>query len=252
MFNTDLPSRADLPTAAQLARSTRRAALAAAAILALVVLPAEYGIDPTGAGRLVGLTEMGEIKRQLAAEAEADAVLAAAEAAPAAPVAPTVAAAVDPAALAAQVERAVAEALAARDAVAAAAPAPETTLAAAPAPEARAPALEAAPAAAGRSDEIAITLVPGEGAEVKLVMAAGARAAFAWSVEGGVANFDLHGDGGGRKISYEQGRGVPGQEGTLEAAFDGNHGWFWRNRGAEPVTILLRTEGDYAELKRVI
>ena len=37
-----------------------------------VVLPAEYGIDPTGVGGAMGLTEMGEIKTQLAEEAEAD------------------------------------------------------------------------------------------------------------------------------------------------------------------------------------
>ena len=49
------------------------AAGAAGAILVLFWLPAEYGIDPTGVGRLTGLTEMGEIKQQLAAEAEADA-----------------------------------------------------------------------------------------------------------------------------------------------------------------------------------
>src|SRR3546814_17950651 len=41
----------------------------------LVVLPSEYGIDPTGIGRVIGLTEMGAIKMQLAEEAAADAAL---------------------------------------------------------------------------------------------------------------------------------------------------------------------------------
>ena len=36
------------------------------ALLVTMVLPAEYGIDPTGVGRVLGLTEMGEIKQQLA------------------------------------------------------------------------------------------------------------------------------------------------------------------------------------------
>lgn len=107
-------------------------------------------------------------------------------------------------------------------------------------------------ASPGRSDELVITLAPGEGAEVKLVMAAGAVASFSWTVDGGVANYDMHADGGGESITYERGRGVPGQEGTLEAAFEGNHGWFWRNRGEQPVTIILRTEGDYTELKRLV
>ena len=72
-----------------LIRSTLLAAGAAGAILVLFWLPAEYGIDPTGVGGLTGLTEMGEIKQQLAAEAEADALAADAEpvAAPASAVA---------------------------------------------------------------------------------------------------------------------------------------------------------------------
>ena len=72
MFNTEKPSLEELPSSAQLLRSTVVAALAALALLVAVVLPAEYGIDPTGAGRVLGLTEMGEIKRELADEAEAD------------------------------------------------------------------------------------------------------------------------------------------------------------------------------------
>lgn len=63
-----------------LIRSTLIAAGAAGAVLVLFWLPAEYGIDPTGVGGLTGLTEMGAINSQLAAEAEADAQAAAASA----------------------------------------------------------------------------------------------------------------------------------------------------------------------------
>nr|WP_300975709.1 hypothetical protein [Yoonia sp.] len=45
---------------------------------------------------------------------------------------------------------------------------------------------------------------------------------------------------------------MPSNEGTLEAAFDGNHGWFWRNWGSADVTVIVRTRGQYAEMKRVI
>ena len=72
MFNREKPSLEELPSSAQLLRSTVIAAVSAVAILVTVVLPAEYGIDPTGAGRVLGLTEMGEIKTQLAEEAEMD------------------------------------------------------------------------------------------------------------------------------------------------------------------------------------
>ena len=57
----------------RLLRSTLIALAVAGLLLVTVVLPAEYGIDPTGAGRVLGLTRMGEIKTRLAKEAAADA-----------------------------------------------------------------------------------------------------------------------------------------------------------------------------------
>lgn len=63
----------DAPTPRQLLRSTIIALLVAVAILVTVVLPAEYGRDITGIGRVLGLTEMGEIKMVLAEEAAANA-----------------------------------------------------------------------------------------------------------------------------------------------------------------------------------
>ena len=248
-----------------LIRSTLLAAAAAGAILVLFWLPAEYGIDPTGVGGLTGLTEMGEIKQQLAAEAEADAKAAAA------PIAASVAGDAVPALAApapeivARLDRIDAQ-LAAISAVIGATPGrtePEDVAPAAaePAPDAAAaPAsdpVEASvaetavpePAAPEWRDEVSYTLNPGEGIEVKLAMEAGQTARFFWTANGSVVNFDLHGDGSGESISYEQGRAVPEASGDLTAAFTGNHGWFWRNRTEAPVTVTLRTGGDYAEIK---
>ena len=75
MHNAPKPNIEDLPGKASLFRSTIIASVTAVAIAVTVVLPAEYAIDPTGIGRVLGLTEMGEIKQQLEAEAEADRVL---------------------------------------------------------------------------------------------------------------------------------------------------------------------------------
>ncbi len=66
------PTYPEIPSARRLLRSTAVAAVAALLILVTVVLPAEYGIDPTGVGRVLGLTRMGEIKTRLAREAVAD------------------------------------------------------------------------------------------------------------------------------------------------------------------------------------
>ncbi len=70
MYNSDLPNRAELPSSKQLLRSTIIAIIVAAVLLVTIVLPSEYGIDPTRIGRVLGLTQMGEIKMELATEAK--------------------------------------------------------------------------------------------------------------------------------------------------------------------------------------
>ena len=60
------PAVEELPSKRQLNRATLAAAGVAAVLLVTTVLPAEYGVDPTGIGRVLGLTPMGEIKRDAA------------------------------------------------------------------------------------------------------------------------------------------------------------------------------------------
>lgn len=240
MYNSNKPSIDELPTSANLIRSTAVAIAAAAAILVTTVLPSEYGIDPTGVGRILGLTEMGEIKMQLAEEAEADRRMAIkAETTPG--VADTAQVAAQPPA-----GRPVAPKTESDEQLRSI----EQVITNSAAETSVEPALATEPGI--RSDEITITLSPGQGTEVKLVMEAGAKARFEWTANGGVLNYDTHGDGGGQAVSYEKGRGVPADEGVLEAAFDGNHGWFWRNRTEQNVTMTLRTSGAYRELKRML
>ena len=220
-----------------LIRATLGAMAAALAILVLFWLPAEYGVDPTGLGRVMGLTQMGEIKQQLYAEAaDEDAVLAAQAAAERVSADPALLARLD--ALEAQVA-AIAAALGAAP--------PQTSAPEAPTPPSAPSVAPTTPEQAAPTwrDEVSYTLAPTQGIEIKLVMSEGARAAFEWTANGAVLNFDTHGDGGGQSVTYEQGRGVPDQSGELVAAFDGNHGWFWRNRTDTPVTFTLRTRGEY-------
>lgn len=217
MYNTDIPSRAELPSSKQLVRSTVIAAVSAVVLLFTVVLPSEYAVDPTGIGRVLGLTEMGEIKTRLAQEAAEDeaATLASHSAAPA----PS-------------------------------APAAAPQAAAADSAPSSAPSTSGTGSAVWR-DEMTFTLTPGQGTEIKLKMKEGEKALFSWSVQGGVVNYDTHGDALGRSISYEKGRAVAADEGELVAAFTGNHGWFWRNRGEADVTVVLKTGGAYSDIQRV-
>jgi hypothetical protein len=208
---TSAPDAAAGPSARTLLRSTLIALSVATFILVTIVLPAEYGVDPTGIGRALGLTRMGEIKMALARE------VAGAEAA----------------------ERA--------------ARASGATTAAEPAePPTALPVVSPTVASTTRSDTVSVTLQPGQGAEYKLAMKRDARATFAWSVANGVVNYDVHADAPGiRYHGYEKGQAKGFAEGTLVAAFDGMHGWFWRNRGSTPVTVTLRTAGEYQEIKRI-
>ena len=228
MYNTDLPTRAELPSTKQLLRSTVIALISAIILLVGVVLPAEYAIDPTGLGRVMGLTDMGEIKAQLVQEAIEDEANTAANSttatqasSPQASIAPVAAVAT------VTVSEAASTALAI-------------------------PAEPVAEAVEAWRDTVLITLKPGQGAEVKLVMQQGETAHFNWITQGGPVNFDTHGDAKGNSISYEKGRGVATDEGELVAAFTGNHGWFFRNRNDKDVNVVLKTKGSYEEIKGVL
>ena len=83
MFNSQRPSADDLPTTNQLLRASAFAFVSAGVILVTIVLPAEYAIDPTGVGKALGFSQMGQIKEQLAQEAAADALLTEATVSPA-------------------------------------------------------------------------------------------------------------------------------------------------------------------------
>ena len=238
MFNAEIPSRAELPSTQKLVKSTIAAAAAAAVILVAVVLPAEYAVDPTGVGRALGLTQMGEIKKQLAIEAEVDR----------------------------QKDRQ--QVLATPDrrssipsflagliiSPAAAHPGHDDGDEANQVTSDPAPSISQKPAASGaKTDDIVFALKPGEGVEYKLTMLKGGVVQFSWRVDGGKVNYDLHGSpqGGGKETSYKKGREVARDDGILTAAYDGTHGWFWRNRSPGDVTVTLKVSGAYTEIKKM-
>ena len=222
MYNSDIPSRAELPSAEQLLRSTLIALVTAMVLLFTVVLPSEYGIDPTGVGRMLGLTAMGEIKQQLLEEAEQEAALAIstepAEAVVTPPVSDTHMSA------------------------------PELVMA-----DVSQPSESLAVVQTAWDDTLVIQLKPGEAAEVKLQMMAGARLVFEWIADPGHLNSTWHGNGtAGEKATYRNGRAENFREGELIPSFDGRHGWFWRNRSNDTVTLTLNVRGNYSSIKRVL
>lgn len=198
--NNKLPD--ELPSIAKLMKSTILAIILAAIILVTVVLPAEYGVDPIGVGRLLGLTNMGEIKASLAEEAVAESQNYSHNN-------PIV-----------SIENEYDETL--QEQI-------ESELIVA------------------RSDTFTFTLLPNEGKEIKFTMQKGSTIEYTWATDGAIANYDTHADSKNLEIkyhNYEKGK-LTESNGILTADFDGNHGWFWRNRNSEPLSITLNVTGDY-------
>jgi hypothetical protein len=199
-----------------LLRGTVIAAIVAAVVLTVAVLPAEYGIDPTGAGAAMGLTKL---HTPAAAGSEK-------------PTSPAVAPIVAPTAVTKG----------------------EGSTVSAPG-EQRALTISSKPTVAYRSDEMEITLAAGKGVEVKTHLAKGATLIYTWKTKNAEKlNHDFHGEPVNAKEdefeSFILEDGVSESKGTLIAPFTGVHGWYWKNKSDAPVTVVLRASGFYTDIFR--
>ncbi|NBX02884.1 MAG: transmembrane anchor protein [Alphaproteobacteria bacterium] len=222
MYNANIPDDRELPSTKKLVKSTIIAAAVASALLVTVVMPAEYGIDPTGIGKVTGLKTMGEIKMSLAEEAAREKMTAADVA--------KLASSAQPLSQVAKLQPV------------------SAAEAATPVEQPSAPV-----AAKERSDETKVTLAPDQGTEVKVTLKKGEKVHYEWTSTGKV-NFDNHADSKELNIDYHgygKGVGQASDKGVIEAAFDGHHGWFWRNRTKETVTLTLKTTGAYTDINRM-
>ncbi len=211
MYNAEIPKDIELPSSKKLIKSTAIAAVSAVVVLVTCVMPAEYAIDPTGMGKVLGLTKMGEIKQSLAEESENG---------------------INAAQAVNSVEQISVE---------------TSTQTAADNAQMIMPAIN--------KESISIELKPGQATEVKLTMPQSASVNFDWKAVGDGLNYDTHGDPvnapKGFYHGYGKGKNETTQQGVLKAAFDGKHGWFWRNRTENPVTVTLLVEGQFSEMKKV-
>ena len=211
MYNAEIPKDIELPSSKKLIKSTAIAAVSAVVVLVTCVMPAEYAIDPTGMGKVLGLTKMGEIKQSLAEESENG---------------------INAAQAVNSVEQISVE---------------TSTQMATDNAQMTMPAIN--------KESISIELKPGQATEVKLTMPQNASVNFDWKAVGGGLNYDTHGDPvnapKGFYHGYGKGKNETTQQGVLKAAFDGKHGWFWRNRTENPVTVTLLVEGQFSEMKKV-
>lgn len=183
---TRLPPK-ELPSAGSLIKATGMAAVIAGILLLTMVLPAEYGIDPTGIGTRLGVTSLSV----------------------------------------------------------ASVPTEPVTNSALQSPVWR----QVSPY---RTDTLSIQLQPGEGKEIKAKMKTDERFIFSWTADGGAVNFDMHGEPLNAKadefISYWKGLNQPAAHGAFVAPMDGTHGWYWRNRTENVVTVTVTISGYYEKL----
>lgn len=211
----------NLPSTQRLLKATGLSMAVAALLLVTVVMPAEYGIDPTGIGDRLGLDVLG-------ANSEA--------AKSPAPIEP------------ASVAPASTDADAANTALTAKA---EAAFGKSEGQSLDAGAVSLATGPYRRS-ALTVILAPGKGAEVKAQLKAGEGLVFHWSASADVA-VDMHGERLNAKnawTSYAVESSQHESSGTFVAPFEGSHGWYWKNRGTEPITVEIEVTGFQPDLHR--
>jgi hypothetical protein len=194
------------------------AAAAAIVLLFTVVLPAEYGYDPTRVGGMLGLTQMSG----KAPATDGDATL----------------------------DEVIEDLISGNDNLTVAAGAdPNQPI---PLPN---PAISQIETAPPRTETLRIRLDFDERTEVKAMMEKAKAIVYSWKVEGGTAYVDFHGHDPARGddfwVRYEeagQEEGITGRSGSLVAPFSGEHGWYWLNTSEGPVTIELTVTGYFTKL----
>lgn len=201
-----------VPSLKSLLIATASATVLASAILTTAVLPAEYGIDPTGLGKILGLTALSSAQTKAASQ----------------PLAITCPA----------LPQQVAE-TGGQDQKQAVKQATGSTEATQKPPKPQ------------WQDTVKILVPAGEGLEYKFHLVKGAFLEYSWMTDGAKLYFDFHGEPQGDKTGYFKSfkeSTDSRSSGTLTAPFEGPHGWYWENKSSSPVTIILNTKGSYRVL----
>ncbi len=107
-----------------------------------------------------------------------------------------------------------------------------------------------------KQDIITVTIPINGDKEYKVLLKKGAVLDYDWKTgdeKTGRATlfFDFHGEPTGDKTGYFKSfkkSTAATSNGTLVAEFAGTHGWYWKNKSLDPVTITLKIMGEYKRL----
>lgn len=98
-------------------------------------------------------------------------------------------------------------------------------------------------------DEAQFELQPFESVEYKYALGQGEAMVYSWQADGELV-FDMHSEEQGRdpedSITFSAGR-ASAEHGSYVAPFAGIHGWFWENRGDQPVIVRLQASGFFEQ-----
>jgi hypothetical protein len=189
------------------------ALIIAAIVLLVAVLPAEFGKDPTGLGKAMGLLVLStpQTMQQLPVEA--------------ASIQPTdiqTSVLSEPVAKAKEIETAKIEP-------------------------------SAAPILKDKSryrknDMVTLVIPAGKGLEYKFHLNKGETLQYHWKTDADKLYFDFHGEPQGDTTGFFKSFLVKTEnqsQGNFIAPFSGIHGWYWENRYKHPVKVILVTSGEY-------
>lgn len=181
-------------------------------VLVTAVLPAEYGIDPVGAGKLFGFSRL-----YVPDDAERATLTAETASQQTFPLIKLEKAGSGP-----EVKRP----------PEADNPAPETQL-------------------THREDSVQVPVPAGKGIEYKVNMLKHGKMKYEWTTNKGTVYFDFHGEvkqAKEAKAVYFESYTIAyanNMVGTFLSPYEGKHGWFFRNNGNTDVIVTLRLKGQY-------
>ena len=196
------------PSSKSLVKATLISIVVAAAILVLVVLPSEYGVDLTGFGSATGLNELN---------AE-----------------PTVTIEISDIIGGNEVIREV-----------------EIPGFGEPTPLPN-PAVFQGQAEPPETITMKVMIPAERETEVKMAMTEGKVAVYSWEVDQGDIYVDFHGHdisfGPDFFVRYKEQQEGSGNNGSLTAPFDGEHGWYWLNYNEFDVEVTLTITGYFDDI----
>jgi len=206
MSQSTTPSGFEPPSGKSIALGSSIACVVAIVVLILVVLPAEYGLDPTGLGAAIGVSQLSDPVRTIE----------------------------------------IIDVVGGNEAVREY----EIPDFGQPVPLPN-PAIHQDSAQPARTETMQVTIPAERETEIKTVLLAAKTILYSWQVDRGTIYSDFHGHdpelGNDFWVRYKEHQEGSGDNGSLVAPFNGEHGWYWVNYNDFPVTVTLTVTGFFED-----